>query len=141
MYHLSNVSGLRSSPLPVNFLGEGTLIVTLGKGSSIWAGAGAESLAPPPWSEISSELLLLLLELSGSPAGSTTGALLDDSFRGDSGNPLGVTVAAFASSVADSARSRYALSLASCLAASSIENCCFANFLRNCPYSSLAHFG
>jgi len=49
---------------------------------------------------------VLLLEPSGSPAGAATGALLDDPFCGDSGNPPGVTVHAFARSVADSARSR-----------------------------------
>ena len=52
-----------------------------------------------------------------------------------------MTVAALASSVADSARSRCALSLASCLAASSIENCSLAGAvavaLTNRPRSSL----
>ena len=64
---------------------------------------------------------LLLLELSGSPASAVTVALLDEPVCGDSGNPPGVTVAVFASSSADSARSRCTLSLASYLAASSIE--------------------
>jgi len=102
LYHLSNASGLRSSPSPVNFLGDGTLILSLGKGSGTGTGPGLP--APSPWSGMSSESLLLL-ELSGSPAGATTGALLGNPFCGDSGNPLGVTVATFAGSVADSARS------------------------------------
>jgi len=54
---------------------------------------------------MSSEVLLLL-ELSGSPAGTATGALLGNPFCGDSGNPPGVTVAVFAISIADSAKSR-----------------------------------
>jgi len=58
--------------------------------------------APSSWSDRSSESLL---ELSGTPAGAATGALLVNPFCGDSGNPLGVTVAAFASSVGDSTRS------------------------------------
>ena len=82
----------------------------------------------------------LLLELSGGPAGAATGALLDNAFCGDSGNPPGVTVAAFASSVADSARSRGALSLASGLAASGIENCSFVDALTNRSCSSLARW-
>ena len=69
--------------------------------------------------------------------------MLDDPLCGGSGNPPGVTVAAFASSVADSARSRCALSLASCLASSSIENCSLAGALAvaliNRPHSSLPH--
>ena len=52
-----------------------------------------------------------------------------------------MTVATFASSVAESARSRCALSLASCLAASSVENCSLAGTvavaLTNRPRSSL----
>ena len=86
----------------------------------------------------------LLFELSGSSAGATTGALLDNLFCGDSGNPLGVTVTAFASSRADSARSRCMLSLASCLAALSIENCFLAGAtgvaLTNGSCSSLVNF-
>ena len=99
-------------------------MLSSGSESDTGAGVGAGSPAPSPWSDISSESLLL--ELSGSSAGAAAGALLDDPLSGYSGNPPGVTVAAFASSVADSARSRYALSLASCLAASSIENCSLA---------------
>jgi len=85
----------------VNFLGDRTLMLSLGKGSGTGSGPGPP--APSPWSDMSSEALL---ELSGSPAGAATGALLVNPFCGDSGNPPGVTVAAFASSVADSARSR-----------------------------------
>jgi len=138
LYHLSNTSGLRSSPSPVNFLDDGTLILSLGKGSS--TGAGADPPAPSLLLDMSSESLLQLLELSGSPAGAVTGSLLVDSFCGESGNPSGVTVAVFASSVADSARSRCALSLASCLPASSIENCSFAGALANHSCSSLARY-
>jgi len=85
----------------VNFLGDGTLILSLGKGSG--AGTRPAPPAPSPWSDMSSDSLL---ELSGSPAGAAIEALLVNPFCGDSGNPPGVTVAAFASSVADSARSR-----------------------------------
>ena len=53
-------------------------------------------------------------------------------------NPPGVTVAVCASSSADSARSRCALSLASCLAASSIEKGSFAVALMYRPLLSLA---
>ena len=124
----------------MNFFGEGTLILSRGSESGTGAGIGAGSPAPSPWSDMSSESLLL--ELSGSSAGAAAGALLDDPLSGDSGNPPGVTVAAFASSVADSARSHCALSLASCLAASSIENCSSAGTvavaLTNRPRSSLA---
>jgi len=133
LYHPSNASYLRSSPLPGNFLGDGTLIPSLGNGSS----AGAAPPAPLQWSGMSSESLLLLA-LSGSPAGTATGALLDDSFCGDSSHLPGVTVIVFASSVADSARSRCSLSLASCLAVPSIENCSFAGALTNRPCSSQA---
>jgi len=101
LYHLSNASGLRSSPSPVNFLGDGTLMLSLGKCSGTGSGPGLP--APSPWSDMSSESLL---ELSGSPAGAATGALMVNAFCGDSGNPPGMSVAAFASSVADSARSR-----------------------------------
>jgi len=101
LYHLSNASGLRSLPSTLNFLGDGTLMLSLGKGSGTGSGPGPP--APSPWSDMSSEWLL---ELSGPHAGAATGPLLDDPFCGDSGNPPGVTVAAFASSVADSARSR-----------------------------------
>ena len=123
----------------MNFFGEGTLILSRGSELGTGTGIGAGSPAPSPWSDMSSESLLL--ELSGSSAGAAAGALLDDPLCGDSGNPPGVTVAAFASSVADSARSRCALSLASCLAASSIENCSLARAvavaLTNHPRSSL----
>ena len=123
----------------MNFFGEGTLILSRGCESGTGAGMGAGSPAPSPWSDMSS--VLLLLELSGSSASAAAGALLDDPLCGDSGNPPGVTVAAFASSVADSAKSRCALSLASCLAASSIENCSLvaavAVALTNRPRSSL----
>ena len=114
-------------------------MLSLGSKSGVGAGTGAGPPASPPWSDMSSESLLL--ELSGSSAGAATGALLDDPFCGDSGNPPGVTVTAFASSVADSARSRCVLSLASCLAASSIENYFLARglavALTNPPCSSL----
>ena len=99
------------------------MILSRGSESGTGAGMGAGSPAPAPWSDMSS--ISLLLELSGSSAGGAARALLDDPLCGDSGNPPGVTVAAFASSVADSARSRCALSLASRLAASSIEPCSF----------------
>ena len=127
----------RSSASPMNFLGEGTLILSLGKTSGTGAGESPASPAPSPWLDISSESLLLL-ELSGSPGGAATVALLDEPFCGDTGNPPGVTVAVFASSSADSARSRCALSLASCLAASSIEKGSFAVALMYRPLSSLA---
>ena len=81
---------------------------------------------------------LLLLELSGSPGGAATVALLDEPFCGDTGNPPGVTVVVFATSSADSARSRCALSLASCLAASSIEKGSCAVALMYRPLTSLA---
>jgi len=84
---------------------------------------------------------MLLLELSGSPPAAAAGALLDDPFCGESGNPPGVTVAAFASSVANSARSCCALFLASFLAASSIVRFSFTGALRNRACSSLAHCG
>ena len=130
---------MRSSPSPVNFFGEGILILSCGSESGSGAGVGAGSPGPSPWSDMSSESLLL--ELSGSSAGATAGALLDDPLCGDSGNRPWVTVAAFASSVADSARSRCALSLASCLAASSIRNYSLAGamviVLTNRPRSSL----
>ena len=139
MYHLSNASGLRSSPSPVNFFGEGTLILSRGSESGTGAGIDAGSLAPSPWSDMLS--VSLLLGLSGSSADAAAGALLDNPFCGDPGNPPGMTVAAFASSVTDSARSHCALSLASCLAASSIEKCYLAGAvlvaLTNCPCSSL----
>ena len=126
----------------MNFFGEGTLILSRGSELGTGAGLGAGSPAPSPWSDMSS--VSLLLELSGSSAGAAAGALLDDPLGGDSGNPPGVTVAAFASSDADSARSRCALSLASCLAASSIENCSLAGAvaiaLTNRPPPSLARF-
>ena len=80
----------------MNVLGDGTLMLGLGKGSGTGLGPGPP--APSPWSDMAPESLL---ELSGSPAGATTGALLGNPFCGDSGNPPGVTVAAFASSVAD----------------------------------------
>jgi len=134
--HLSNTSGLRSSPSPVNFFGDSTLILSLGKGTG--TGEGADPPAPSPWSDMLSGSLLLLLELSGSPASAATGALLADPFCGESENPPRVTVATFTNSVADSARSRCVLSLASSLAASSIENCFFVGLLTNHPYSSLA---
>jgi len=136
VYHLSNAAGLRSSPSPVNFLGDGIVTLSLGKCSG--TGAGPRPPAPSPWSDMLSESLLLL-ELSGSPAGTATGALLGNPLSGDSGNPPGVTAAVIASSVSDSARSRWALSLASCLAASSIENGSFVGALTNRPCSSLAH--
>ena len=116
----------------MNFFGQGTFILSGGSESGTGAGVGAGSPAPSPWSDMLSGSLLL--ELSGSSAGAAAGALLDDSLCGDSGNPPAVTVAAFA-------RSRCALSLASCLAASSIENCSLASAvvvaLTNRPNSSL----
>jgi len=87
----------------VIFLGDGTLILSLGKGYGTGTGPGPP--APLPWSDMSSESLLLL-KVSGSPAGAATGTLLGNPFCGNSGNPPGVTVAVFANSVADSARSR-----------------------------------
>ena len=125
--------------MPVNFFGEGTLILSRGSESGTGAGIGAGPPAPSPWSDMSPESLLL--ELSGSSAGAATGALLAGPFCGDAGNPPGVTVAAFASSVPDSPRSRCELSLASCLAATSIANCSLvggvAVALTNRPCSSL----
>jgi len=76
-------------------------MLSLGKSSGTGTGPGPPD--PSLWSEISSESLI---ELSGSHAGAATGTLLGNPFCGDSGNPLGVTVTAFASSVADYARSR-----------------------------------
>ena len=102
-------------------------MLSFGNESGVGAGASAGPPASPPWSDMLSESLLL--ELSGSPAGAATVALLDNPFCGDSGNPPGVTVTTFASSVTDSARSRCALSVASCLAASLIENCSLAGGL------------
>ena len=87
----------------MNFLGDRTLILSLGKGSG--TGAGAYPPGPSPLSDISSESLLLL-ELSGSPACTASVGLLENPFGGDSGNSPGVTLATFASSVAHSARSR-----------------------------------
>jgi len=75
-------------------------MLNLGKASGTGSGPGPP--ASSPWSDMLSESLL---ELSGSPAGTATGALLVNPFCGESENPPGVTVAAFASSVADSARS------------------------------------
>ena len=128
-----------SSPLPVNYFGEGTLILSRGSESGTGAGMGAGSPAPSPWSAMSS--VSLLLEQSGSSASAAAGALVDDPLCEDSGNPPGVTVATCASSVPDSARSRCALSLTTCLAASSIENCSLAGAvavaLTHCPRSSL----
>ena len=85
----------------MNFLGDGTWILSLAEGSGTGAGPGppAPSAGSDMWSESR-------LELSGSPAGAAAGAFLGNLFCGDSGNQPGVTVAAFASSVADSARSR-----------------------------------
>ena len=111
--------------------------VSLGKASCTGAGVPSSPPASLPWLDMLSESLLLL-ELSGSPAGAATVALLDEPFCGDTGNPPGVTVAVFASSCADSARSRCALSLASCLAASSIEKGSSAVALMYRPLSSLA---
>ena len=85
LYHLSNASGLRSSPSPVNLFGEGTLVLSHGSESGTGAGMGAGSPAPSPWSDRSS--VLLLLELSGLSAGAAAGTLLDDPLCGDSGNP------------------------------------------------------
>ena len=123
----------------MNFFGEGTLILSRGSESGTGVGICTGSPTPSPWSDMLSESLLL--ELSGSSADAAAGALLDNPLCEDSGNPPGVTVAAFASSVADSARSRCALSLASCLAASAIENCSLAGTvviaLTNRPCSSL----
>ena len=112
-------------------------MLSLGKASGTGAGVPSSSQASPAWLDLSSEWLLLL-ELSGSPAGGATVALLDEPFCGDTGNPPEVTVAVFASSSADSARSHCALSLASCLAASSIEKVSFAVAWMYRPLSSLA---
>ena len=123
----------------MNFFVERILILSRSSESGTGAGIGAGSPAPSLWSDMSSESLQL--ELSGSSAAAAAGALLNDPLCGDSGNPPGVTVAAFASSVADSARSHCALSLASCPAASSIEKCSLAGAvviaLTNRPRSSL----
>ena len=54
-------------------------MLSLGCASGTGAGVGAGSPAFPPWSDMSSESLLLL-ELSGLSAGAATVALLDDSF-------------------------------------------------------------
>jgi len=81
LYDLSKASGLRSSPSAVNLLHDGTLILSLG--------TAADQPALSPWSDMLAESLLLL-ELSGSPGGATTGALLDDPFDGESGNPPGL---------------------------------------------------
>ena len=97
----------------MNFLGEGTLILSLGKASGTGAGVPSSPQASPPWLDKLSESLLLL-ELFGSPAGAANVTLLNEPLCGDTGNPPGVTVAGFASSSADSARSRFALYLASC---------------------------
>ena len=88
---------------------------------------------------ISSESLLLL-ELTGSPAGAAKVVLLDEPPCGDSGHPPVVTDAAFVGSSADFARSRYSLSLASCLADLSIEKVSFAVAMMYHPLSSLARF-
>ena len=126
--------------MPLNFFGEGTLFLSLGSGSVTSADVGAGPPGPSPWSDMSSESLLLH-ELSGLSADAAARALLDDLFCGESGNLPGVTVAAFASSTYESARSRRALSLARCLSASSIENyslaCTLAVALINRPCSSL----
>ena len=117
------------------------MILSRGSASGTGAGIGAGSPAPSPCSDMSS--VSLLLELSGSSASAAAGALHHYPLCGDSGNPPGVTVTAFACSVADSARSRSALSRASGLAASSIENCSLAGAvvvaLTNRLCSSLTH--
>ena len=142
LYHLSKASGLPPSPSTVNFFGKDTLMLSLGSESGVGVGTGAGPPASPPQSDMSSESLLL--ELSESSGSAATGAFLDDPFCGDSGNPPGVTVAAFARSRADSSRSHCMLSLASCLAASSMENCFLAAAvgvaLTNLPCSSLVLF-
>ena len=76
-------------------------MLSLGKGSGTGAGPGQPPVSP--WLDLLSESLL---EISVSPAGANAGALLDNAFCGDSESPPGVTVAAFASSVADFASSR-----------------------------------
>jgi len=75
-------------------------MLSLGKASDTGSGPGPPALSL--WSDMSSQSLL---ELSGSPAGAATDALLGNPFCEYSGKPPGVTVTAFASSVADSARS------------------------------------
>ena len=121
----------------MNFFGDGTLMLSLGRASGTGAGASPAPPASSPWLDMSSESLLLL-ELSGSPAGAATVALLDEPFCGDSGIPPGVTVVVVASSSTDSARSRCALSLASCLAALSVDKVSFAVDLMYRPLLSLA---
>jgi len=111
-------------------------MISLGNGAG--SGPGPVPPSPSPWSVMFSELLLLL-ELARSPAGAATGALLSKPLCGDSRNPPGETGTAFPSSVADSARSCWGLSLASSLAASSIENCFFVSGLTKGPCSSPAH--
>ena len=120
----------------MNFFGDGTLILSLGKTSGTGAGVPPPPPASSPLLDMSSESLLL--ELSGLPGGAAPMALLDEPFCGDTGNQPGVTVPVFASSSADSARSCCALSQASCLSASSIEKGSFAVALMYRPLSSLA---
>jgi len=87
----------------VNFLGDGTLTGSHGKGSGRAAGPD-----PPPHSPQSnmSSKSLLQLEQSGSLAGAATGAWLRSPLWIDSGNPPEVTLAVFPCSVADSVTSR-----------------------------------
>jgi len=90
LHHILKASGLRSSPSPVNCLGDGSFILIPGKGSG--TGSDSQPLSPPRWSDMLSESVLVLLVLPGSPAGTATGTLLDDSFCGDSVNLPGGTV-------------------------------------------------
>ena len=114
-------------------------MVRVSNESGVGAGTGGGPPASSLWSDMSSESLLL--KLSASPRRAATGALLDNRYYGDSGNPPGVSVAGFASSVTESARSRCTLCQTSCQAASSIENCYLAGgltvALTNHPATSL----
>ena len=128
LYHLSNASGLRSSPTPVNFVGAGGVKFICAVMVGGFAGGGCAS------SDILSSLSLLLLELLSS------GSLLAASafcFAGVFGKVPGVLVAAFSASLADSLRTFRASSLSSCLAASSISNCLVARVV-SCSASYLA---
>ena len=120
----------------MNFFGDGILILSLGVEATSGSACG---LLGPPCSDILSESLLLS-ELLGSFPEAAAGALDVDPCGGDCGNPPGATVDALASSFADSDSTCCALSLASCLAASSIENCSVTGALMNRPCSSLARF-
>src|SRR6195952_5283406 len=98
LYHLSNASGLRSSPSPVNFFSDGILILSLGVEATSGSACG---LLGPPCSDILSESLLLS-ELLGSFPRAAAQALDVDPCGGECGHLPGATVDALASSLADS---------------------------------------